>query len=283
MTSLEVIRDEIARVTGSRPIGDPEPVGGGCIHNAFVLGDYFLKTNRPSFLEMFEAEVDGLRAIRATGTIRAPEPVIAGADESAAFLAMERMDLGGRGDEGALGEQIAALHRCTAAAHGWERDNFIGSTPQPNHPCGDWAEFFRDRRLGHMLDLLSDRGIGFSGSERLLERVPDLLGGAAAAPPSLLHGDLWGGNAGFLNDGTPVVFDPAVYRGHREADLAMTALFGGFGSRFYDAYNASWPPEPGHEERRGLYNLYHILNHALLFGGGYASQAAGIIRRYARA
>jgi fructosamine-3-kinase len=283
MTSLEVIRDEIARVTGSRPTGDPEPVGGGCIHNAFVLGDYFLKTNRPSFLEMFEAEADGLRAIRATGTIRAPEPVIAGAGESAAFLAMERMDLGGRGDEGALGEQIAALHRCTDAAHGWERDNFIGSTPQPNQPCGDWAEFFRDRRLGHMLDLLSDRGIDFSGSKRFLERVPDLLGGGAAAPPSLLHGDLWGGNAGFLSDGTPVVFDPAVYRGHREADLAMTTLFGGFGPRFYDAYNAAWPPEPGHEERRGLYNLYHILNHALLFGGGYASQAAGIIRRYARA
>ena len=280
MKPLDTIRDAIEEATGGRPEGSPEPVGGGCIHDSFVLGDYFVKTNRASFLDMFEAEADGLRAISATGAIRAPKPVTTGANETTAFIIMERLDLGGRGDEGPLGEQLAALHRHTGAAHGWERDNFIGSTPQPNQPGGDWAEFFRDQRLGHMLRLLERRGTTFPGANRLLERIPDLLGGLDT-PPSLLHGDLWGGNAGFLRDGTPVVFDPAVYRGHREADLAMTTLFGGFGPRFYDAYQSAWPLEAGHHERRDLYNLYHILNHALLFGGGYASQAAGIIRRFA--
>ncbi len=277
MQSLDSIRDAIARATGRRPDGAPEPIGGGCIHGAFVLGGYFVKSNRASCLPMFEAEADGLRAIAKTKTIRVPEPIIAETDDSSAFLVMERLDLGGRGDEALLGEHLAALHRHTGSAHGWEHDNFIGSTPQPNPPCDDWPAFFRDHRLGHMLRLLAGRGVTFPESDRLLERIPGLLAGIDA-PPSLLHGDLWAGNAGFLRDGTPVIFDPATYRGHREADLAMTSLFGGFGPRFYDAYHHAWPPDPGHQARRDIYNLYHILNHALLFGGTYTSQAAGIIR-----
>ena len=280
--ALPAIRRAIRAATGHEPAGTPAPVGGGCIHHAFVLGSFFIKTNRPACLAMFEAEADGLRALAATATIRVPEPVATGADEAAAFLVLERLDLGGRGDEARLGEQLAALHHHTGPTHGWHRHNFIGTTPQPNPPAADWPAFFRDHRLGHLLGLLAARGAPLPGAADLLERVPALLAGAAAAP-ALLHGDLWGGNAGFLGDGTPVVFDPAVYRGHREADLAMTTLFGGFGPRFYQAYRAAFPPDPGADSRRDLYNLSHILNHALLFGGGYLDQARRMVRRLAAA
>ena len=276
--SFAAIRDAITRATGRSPDGTPEPVGGGCIHRAFVLGDFFVKLNEPSFLGMFETEADGLRALDETGTIRVPEPLATGADDATAFLVLERLDLGGRGDEAQLGEQLAALHRHTGSTHGWDRDNFIGSTPQSNSRCAEWPVFFRDQRIGPMLGLLAARGTPIPGGELLLGRIPDLLAGVSA-PPALLHGDLWAGNAGFLGDGTPVLFDPAVYFGHRETDLAMTRLFGGFGRRFYEAYHSVFPPDPGSEIRCELYKLYHVLNHALLFGGGYASQAGAMVRR----
>ena len=276
-SSFGAIRDAIARATGRSPVGTPEPVGGGCIHHAFVLDQYFVKLNRLSFLGMFEAEAEGLGALAETGIIRVPEVLTTGTTDSTAFLVLERLDLGGRGDEARFGEQLAALHRHTGSAHGWHRDNFIGSTPQSNPRSPDWVSFFRDHRIDPMLRLLAARGITISGTEHLLDRIPELLAGVSA-PPALLHGDLWGGNAGFLGDDTPVLFDPAVYFGHRETDLAMTGLFGGFGPRFYDAYRSAFPLEPGHEMRRELYNLYHVLNHALLFGGGYASQAATMVR-----
>lgn len=278
--ALPAIRRAIHAATGRHPDGNPLPVGGGCIHQSFVLGSFFVKINQPSFLAMFEAEADGLRALAATRTIRVPEPLTTGADQSAAFLVLERLDLAPGGDQARLGEQLAALHHHTATRHGWHRDNFIGSTPQPNPPTDDWPAFFRDHRLGHLFQLLARDGRPVDGAAELLERVPALLAGADPAP-ALLHGDLWGGNAGFLRDGTPVVFDPAAYHGHHEADLAMTTLFGGFGPRFYQAYHAVIPPAPGHQLRRDLYNLYHILNHALLFGGGYHQQACRLAQRLA--
>jgi len=191
------IVEAIHRATGIRVDAAPEAVGGGCIHQAFRIGPFFVKTNRPDRLAMFEAEADGLRAIAATGTIRVPEPITTGGDDQSAFLILEWLDLGRSGDEARMGEQLAAMHRHCGDSHGWERGNFIGSTPQTNTPADDWPAFFRDQRLARMFRLLADRGAPVAGADRLLGRVPDLLAGVDAKP-SLLHGDLWGRHAGDL-------------------------------------------------------------------------------------
>ncbi len=173
------------------------------------------------------------------------------------------------------------MHRCDAAQFGWQRDNTIGATPQPNAWHADWVAFFRDRRLGFQLAMAGDNG----APARLLDRGRRLLGELDAffttyrPTPSLLHGDLWGGNWGADSSGAPVIFDPAVYFGDREADIAMTRLFGGFDRQFYGAYAAEWPLDAGHGSRETLYNLYHILNHYNLFGGSYAAQAGDMIER----
>jgi fructosamine-3-kinase len=175
---------------------------------------------------------------------------------------------------------LAALHRIEGNRFGWWRGNHIGATPQPNDPSPDWPDFWRQRRLGFQLDLAArqgHRGRLQGLGERLLERLPALLDHRPR--PSLLHGDLWGGNLAYDPDGRPVVFDPAVYHGDREADLAMTELFGGFPSRFYAAYQAAWPLDPAYRVRKVLYNLYHVLNHLNLFGGGYLTQAEGMMQR----
>jgi fructosamine-3-kinase len=185
----------------------------------------------------------------------------------------------------ALGAALAGLHRAPAGERfGWHVDNYIGATPQPNAWCASWPEFFRERRLRPQLELAAEQGYGGAlqrEGERLLARVESLLDGHAPAP-SLLHGDLWGGNAAALADGTPVIFDPAVYVGDREADLAMTELFGGFPASFHAAYREAWPLADGHALRRELYNLYHLLNHLNLFGTGYLHRCervlAGLLR-----
>jgi fructosamine-3-kinase len=171
------------------------------------------------------------------------------------------------------------MHRHTAISFGWTRDNTIGSTPQINRPGQDWVAFFRDRRLGFQFDRAAKQGAPtalLARGERLLD---DLTGFFAAyqPAPSLLHGDLWGGNWSCDGDGNPVLFDPAVYYGDRETDLAMTELFGGFDDRFYQSYGQAWTIDPGYSTRKVLYQLYHILNHFNLFGGGYARQAQGMI------
>jgi fructosamine-3-kinase len=229
---------------------------------------------------MFSAEAAGLEAIRGTSTLRAPRPIAWGTAGERSWLALEFISFAPAGPRGGalLGEQLAAMHRCSARAFGWERDNTIGATLQPNTWMADWAAFFRDQRIGHQLRLA--RKAGLQGSvlerlQRLLEAIPLLLQGHKPQP-SLLHGDLWGGNWGMASDGNPVVFDPAVYYGDREADLAMTELFGGFDSRFYQAYQHAWPLDPGYQSRKELYKLYHILNHFNLFGASYAGQAGAL-------
>jgi fructosamine-3-kinase len=230
-----------------------------------------------------EAEIDGLARIARTGAIRVPRVLGEGADEADAWIELEWLDLhpANAESDARMGEALARLHAATAPAFGLERDNAIGATPQPNAPSGDWIAFWREHRLGFQLDLAA--GNGHDGrlqdrGRRLLERLPACFAGHRPQP-SLLHGDLWGGNRAMLADGTPVVYDPAVYYGDREADLAMTRLFGGFGPRFYAAYEHAWPPDAGAEARRDLYNLYHVLNHLNLFGGGYRAQAEGMIDR----
>lgn len=262
------------------------PVPGGSINEAVRLdgssGSYFVKLNQPAMADMFAAEAAGLADIRATGAIRTPRPVCRGEGDGRSWLVLEFIEPGDPHDQSSqrLGEQLAALHRHTADRFGWHRDNYIGSTPQPNGASDDWAAFFGERRLQFQLDLARDNGapaaLVDAGSE-LVAALPAFFGNYRPVP-SLLHGDLWGGNWACDTGGSPVIFDPAVYFGDRETDLAMTELFGGFNAAFYRAYNASWPLDAGYAVRRDLYNLYHVLNHFNLFGGGYGRQAQGLIK-----
>ena len=267
----------------------PRPVGGGDISAAWCVettgGAVFLKTGPASSCEMFSAEAEGLEALAAPGVIRVPKVIACGASGDTAFVALEWLDLGRTNSraEARLGAQLAAMHRCTADAFGWHRDNTIGLTPQHNDRSDDWVGFFREHRLGFQLRLAADNG--FTGAlqehgARLMKRLPVFFEGYSPEA-SLLHGDLWGGNWACC-DGEPVIFDPAVYYGDRETDLAMTRLFGGFGRAFYDAYESAWPLAPGHRERNDLYQLYHVLNHLNLFGSGYLGRAQDLIQRLLR-
>ena len=262
------------------------PVGGGDISAAWRLetddSPVFVKTGPPSSADMFAAEAEGLAELAAPGVIRVPAVLACGLEAGTAFLATEWLDLERpTGDtEARLGRQLAALHRTTSERHGWHRDNTIGLTLQHNEWSEDWVDFFGRQRLGFQLRLAAGNGFGGALQEqgaRLLARLPALFVDYKPAA-SLLHGDLWGGNWSSVN-GEPVIFDPAVYYGDRESDLAMTRLFGGFGAAFYEAYEASAPLAPGHRQRCDLYQLYHVLNHLNLFGSGYLGRAQELMRR----
>jgi len=206
-----------------------------------------------------EAEVDGLRALGAV--VRVPRILDHGAD----FILLEQLDLKRSGDWTAMGRMLAKLHRQHGERFGWHRDNTIGLSPQFNKWTDDWAEFFAEQRLKPQIEMAKSNGFSIP-----VFPVEEILKGHNPKP-SLLHGDLWAGNAGFIEDG-PVLFDPAVYYGDREADLAMTELFGGFPREFYAAYRKAYPLDAGYEQRKHLYNLYHLLNHLNLFGPGYLAQ-----------
>jgi len=287
-TVFPIIEQAIRDATGKGfNIRRMAAAGGGCINTAYRLeGDqcsFFVKLNRKDLLPMFEAEAEGLRGIAASCTVRAPKPVCYGVAGDQAYLAMEYLTLrsGRAAADHLLGEQLAAMHAIRQPWFGWHRDNTIGSTPQPNPRCENWSNFWSQHRLAWQLDLAAGRGYGGRlqrAGEKLLERLPALLAGHTPSP-SLLHGDLWGGNYACDEAGQPVVFDPACYFGDREADLAMTELFGGFGEAFYAAYRESFPVDAGYTVRKDLYNLYHVLNHLNLFGGGYLQQADSMIAR----
>ena len=217
------------------------PAAGGCIHRCFTLEGgsrrYFAKVNDRAQLDNFAAEADGLAALAAAGA-RVPAPLCRGEGGGEAFLVLEYLRMRGEGDHAGLGRMLALVHSVRGEFFGWRRDNYIGKTPQTNRRSNSWSDFWRDARLRPQLELGRKNRLGRSlleKGERLAEALPRLLAGHAPAA-SLLHGDLWGGNVGFVADGAPVLFDPAVYWGDREADLAMTELFGGFPPDFYSAY-----------------------------------------------
>jgi len=280
MTLATGVSEAIAAATGAPFFAAKvSAIGGGDINQAFSVSDgarrYFVKANRAASLSMLEAEGEALNALAATHGVRVPQPLCSGIAAGQAFLVLEYLELRGSGNAALLGTQLAQLHRAPQGRFGGGQDNWIGSTPQPNGWQNDWIAFWRDRRLGHQLSLAAQngyRGVLQRDGETLMARLEDFFADYRPVP-SLLHGDLWGGNHGFLADGTPVIFDPAVYCGDREADLAMSELFGGFAPGFYAAYREAWPLDAGYAVRRTLYNLYHILNHANMFGGGYAAQA----------
>jgi fructosamine-3-kinase len=181
-----------------------------------------------------------------------------------------------------MGRKLAAMHKPTSnQGFGWDINNTIGSTPQINNFSNSWIEFYTQNRLGYQFKLAKKRGGSFPLADKLLAAIPKLLANHLVQP-SLLHGDLWGGNAGFTVEDEPVIFDPATYFGDREVDIAMTELFGGFPLAFYQGYEEVYPLSKGYEQRKTLYNLYHVLNHFNLFGGGYCSQANRMIEKILR-
>jgi protein-ribulosamine 3-kinase len=288
MESWAAAAAELTRLTGTSFGREPEArVAGGSINLCYrwptASGPTFVKMAGAAAAAMLEAEAAGLVELARARAVRVPQVLACGVGGDSAFLALEWLEAGRATEASAerLGTQLAAQHALRAPQHGWWRDNTIGSTPQANSRTTSWPEFFRERRLRPQLALAVSRGFGAlleAPGERLLEGVAALL--ATHRPqPALLHGDLWGGNWLTTPAGDPAIFDPAVYYGDRETDIAMTELFGGFAPRFYQAYAAVSPLPPGAELRRELYNLYHVLNHANLFGGGYAASARRTIER----
>ncbi|MCW8871772.1 MAG: fructosamine kinase family protein [Xanthomonadales bacterium] len=271
-------------------------LGGGCIADAAVAefaDGYKVFVKRMAGVPgMFESEAAGLHALAASGAIRVPQVLALSRDA----LVLEMIQAGPRRRDffEDFGRRFAALHRHRGKTCGFSHDNFIGATPQPNQPLdgswesageddgSGWPAFFLERRLRFQVRLAAERG----GDEllRLLgrseKRIMEMLG-CALEPPVILHGDLWGGNYIVDEAGEACLIDPAVYYGHREADLAMTRLFGGFDRSFYAAYAEAAPLAAGHEERLPIYQLYHVLNHFNLFGGGYYDQSQRILQRYA--
>lgn len=287
------LAERITQLTGQPfSVSSQRSIGGGCINQAVAVADgprtFFVKINRASEVAMFEAECDGLKEMYESRTIRVPQPLCTGTctegADNVAYIVMEYLPLGSSGSGDAwrrMGEQLAAMHRVTSPeGFGWHRDNTIGATPQLNRRLpgqqDDWAAFWRDRRLGPQFSMAHDRGGHFPRRDELMSSIPRLLAGHTPAP-ALLHGDLWSGNAAVTDAGEPVILDPATYYGDPEADLAMTELFGRFPQGFYQAYDSVSPIDSGYQRRKVLYNLYHILNHFNLFGGGYSSQANSMI------
>jgi len=284
MSLWETISTDIENATGVKAeLKQQGSVSGGCINQALRVqyGDaaYFVKLNSASQLEMFEAEAQGLLELKNSKTLRVPEPICRGENGESAWLVMEHLQMGGPAAPAALGAGLASLHQVTRERFGWFRSNTIGATLQVNTETPDWIDFWRQQRLQFQLELAASHGHGGrlqSQGERLLDVFPQLFD-SYTPQASLLHGDLWGGNYGYSFEGEPLIFDPAVYYGDREADLAMTELFGGFSGDFYAAYEDHLPLDDGYPVRKTLYNLYHILNHLNLFGGGYLSQAQAML------
>lgn len=274
---------------GRRSIVAARPVGGGCISTTclLTLDDHrrvFLKTDRGERLEMFECEAEGLRALRAVAAIGVAEPIAVGHDaatDQAIFLA-QAIDVcrPGEGFFSAFGRQLAELHRRTVSDHcGWHRDNFLGAARQPNPRSNGWVDFVAEHRLGYQIRWAKDQGCGngrlYQSVERVIGNLDRLLDGAEE-PPVLLHGDLWSGNYLADADGRPMLIDPAVYYGHREAEFGMLKLFGGCPAEFYDAYQQCHPLVDGWQKRCEVYILYHLLNHLNLFGGRYLAQCQSV-------
>lgn len=282
----DVIEQHIEDVTGTPfKIRLQKSISGGSINDAYMISsgekNYFVKLNSPHQEDMFAAEAQGLIELGKANAIKVPTVTCWGADTSSSYIVMEFIE-SGRGNAQShhqFGKQLAAMHRFTADRFGWFRDNTIGSTPQQNTQTHDWIKFLREQRLGFQLKLAASNGFGGrlqKDGAKLLDNL-DVFFADYTPQASLLHGDLWSGNYSFDSDGQPIIFDPAVYYGDREADIAMTELFGGFNTEFYAAYNDDYPLDQGYQSRKNLYNLYHIINHVNLFGSGYLGQAERMI------
>lgn len=286
MSDRQLIESTLSETLG-RPfkIASQQALGGGCINDAYRLEsadglNLFVKANRRDFHDSFSAEAVALQEIAATQTVRVPQVIAQIQGATQAYLILEYIETrpSRTGDWRTLGQQLAQLHAIEQPHFGWHRDNLIGATPQPNPRTETWLDFFAAHRLEHQFSLCQSRGYKLPLRDELLRQLPVLLADHPATP-SLLHGDLWSGNAAFDPQGSPFLFDPGSYYGDREADLAFTEFFGGFPPEFYQAYQAELPLDSGYSQRKTLYNLYHCLNHLYLFGASYANQAEQMTRQ----
>ena len=284
LADLQLVQQLLTVKTGQKINRlEASPVSGGDINRAFRLSDgqqqFFIKINNVDRLAMFQAEKYGLDEIQRSNSIRVPRAIACGIMGAHAYIVMEYLELSGTADSVRLAQQLATMHQCTQDQFGLAIDNTIGSTPQANDLSQDWVCFWQQQRLGSQLSLAKINGYGnelFDSGMRLNQRISSFFHDYSPLP-SLLHGDLWSGNHGADSSGNPVIYDPACYYGDHEADLAMMELFGSPGQKFFQAYDAIFPIDAGYNQRRELYNLYHMLNHANLFGGSYVSQAQRMI------
>ncbi|MDJ0534675.1 MAG: fructosamine kinase family protein [Xenococcaceae cyanobacterium MO_207.B15] len=283
----QTIAKEISKATGKEfEVKETCSVGGGCINQGYKIQSldrqYFVKLNQASLVEMFVAEALGLKQMHQTQTLTIPYPVCWGTVGNSCYIVLEWLELGGRSNSEAwskMGRQLAQMHQQgTSDRFGWKMNNTIGSTPQINTWMDNWGDFFAEQRIGYQLRLAKTRGGNFPDTNQVIAAVKEHLADREPVA-SIVHGDLWSGNASVTVEGEPVIFDPATYYGDRETDIAMTELFGGFPQSFYQGYNQQWELDPGYQKRKNIYNLYHILNHFNLFGGGYGSQANSMIRK----
>lgn len=245
---------------------------------------YFYKSSGLYGFDMLKAEFIGIKTMYETHTFRVPQPITYGTSDHNSYVVFEKLTLGGRGSDKVYAEKLAAMHKCTSPndQFGFHINNTIGVTFQPNNWEINWADFFIKHRLNHMFALCRNDGLVFSNEKEFIQKVHILLTNHCtlnSCPPSLVHGDLWSGNQAYTKEGEPCIYDPATYYGDREVDIAMTKLFGMNSNEFYSAYDAAYPRPQGWEIREQIYNLYHILNHYVLFGGGYGTQAARMIDR----
>ena len=288
MQSWQDIIQQIEQASGQElSLIKAQAMSGGDINRVYHLHceqqDYFVKLNSASLLAMFEVEALGLEALAQTKTLRIPQAVTYGVTGADAFLVMEFVALKSmsRATQKQLGGQLARLHQKQQAYFGWHHDNYIGSNEQKNTRSDNWVSFWQEQRLNEQLKLAAKNG--YTGTvqqlgKQLIQRVPEFFTDYQPQP-SLLHGDLWAGNAASDAEGVAVIYDPACYYGDRETDIAMAELFGGYGTDFYSAYNEVWALDSGYSRRKKLYNLYHILNHLNLFGSGYLHQAEGMMQQ----
>jgi fructosamine-3-kinase len=286
---LSAIEALLSEHTGfSITISNTRPLSGGDINSAYQIatgsGLFFMKYNRNDrYPKMFEAEARGLQLLQDTQEIRVPDVIGAGETGGWSFLVLEYFESAGmkRGFWEAFGRSLARMHKHFGDSFGLDHDNYIGSLPQSNNSHNNWTDFFIKKRLTPQLKMATDAGLAgremISGMERLYTKLDEIF---PKEPPSLIHGDLWSGNFMVDNRGEAALIDPAVYYGHREMDIGMSKLFGGFSGEFYHAYNEVYPLAPGWESRVEICNLYPLLVHVNLFGGGYVGSVEGILRRF---
>lgn len=288
MVNSELFLKQLSEQLGRGPIRDLQALSGGDINAAYQVnfqegGSAFLKFQEGAKLDFFQAEADGLKALKKHSPLKVPEVLTLGEWEQNAYLLLQFIEPGFKSDEYdfALGEGLAQMHAQAQEYFGWHRPNYIGKLDQLNHQSEDWADFYAEHRILYMVQKAFDAGHleakDLKGSEAFVKAYPHLV---PKEKPAFIHGDLWSGNAYCMAGGIPVLIDPAVYNGHREMDLSMMKLFGGFSANVFQAYEESYPLERGWRERIPYHQLYPLLVHLNLFGASYLNDCRSIWQKF---